>query len=199
MAMSAWLSKAPALTPPPSDKSHSQREWDVPLVATLQSQLLNSAPDTLSLARLHAVFSPHSGAWLHALPFSSLGLRLEDSAIRISTALRLGLPICSPYHCRHYMLTPLASMAWAVRWVIWSFTDILPSIALFKDPLLQQIFPQHWNLQDCPDLIVNVPMVSHSYHGTIRAMGCYGPRHNGSVILLHCCNRGWWCCQTSWV
>jgi len=38
---------------------------------------------TVDQARLLAVTSPHSGDWLHALPFSGCGLRLDDKAIHI--------------------------------------------------------------------------------------------------------------------
>ena len=42
-----------------------------------------------------------SGAWLHALPISAVGLRMGEDVIRIATGLRLGVPICRPHHCQH--------------------------------------------------------------------------------------------------
>ena len=51
------------------------------------------------MARLLASASKHSGDWLHAIPISSCGLRLDDAAIRIAVGLRLGLEICEPYTC----------------------------------------------------------------------------------------------------
>ena len=50
-------------------------------------------------ARLLAVTSAHSGDWLHALPLSGCGLRLDDRAIHIAVGLRLGANICEPHQC----------------------------------------------------------------------------------------------------
>jgi len=45
------------------------------------------------------VSAPHSGDWLHALPISSCGLRLDDKAVRVAVGLRLGARLCEPYQC----------------------------------------------------------------------------------------------------
>ena len=45
--------------------------------------------------------SKESGAWLQALPFSSLGQRLDDSTLRIAVGLRLGTTICAVHQCRN--------------------------------------------------------------------------------------------------
>ena len=42
-----------------------------------------------------------SGAWLNALPITSLGLRMDDTTIRISMGLRLGIPLCRNHICQH--------------------------------------------------------------------------------------------------
>ena len=59
--------------------------------------LLEGATDDQDLARLLAVSVKESGAWLHAIPVSVLGLRLDDAAVRIAVGLRLGTPICAPF------------------------------------------------------------------------------------------------------
>ena len=61
--------------------------------------LVVSAPDTQSRVRLLAVSCPESGAWLHAMPISSVGLRMDDDVIRIAVSLRLGVPMCHPHVC----------------------------------------------------------------------------------------------------
>ena len=43
--------------------------------------------------------APHSGDWLHALPISSCGLRLDDEAVRVAVGLRLGARLCEPHQC----------------------------------------------------------------------------------------------------
>ena len=46
-----------------------------------------------------AATAPHSGDWLNALPIPSWGLRLDDEAVGVAVALRLGLGICVPHSC----------------------------------------------------------------------------------------------------
>lgn len=51
-------------------------------------------------ARLLAAATPHSGAWLSALPTERLGLLLPDDAVRVGVALRLGCAVQQPHRCR---------------------------------------------------------------------------------------------------
>jgi len=86
--------------PAPSDPTSTKQScWDAPSIAPAKSTLLNSYPDNHNKARLAAVSAPHSTDWLHALPISSCGLRLDNEAIRISVGLRLGLNQCVPHTC----------------------------------------------------------------------------------------------------
>jgi hypothetical protein len=50
-------------------------------------------------ARLLALQEKESGAWLHTLPFTSLGTLLDNQSFRISICLRLGIPMCVPHPC----------------------------------------------------------------------------------------------------
>ena len=79
--------------------STAQKDWDKALVDIQEKKVLSAAPDQASKARLIAAAAPHSGAFLHARPCSSLGTRLDDSSLRISVALRLGAPVCAPHVC----------------------------------------------------------------------------------------------------
>eukprot|EP00731_Ephydatia_muelleri_P014469 Em0008g189a len=65
------------------------------------SELLATAPDPLSKARLLSASKKESGSWLHTLPVTSLGLRMDDNTIRIAIGLRLGTPLCIPHLCYH--------------------------------------------------------------------------------------------------
>ena len=88
--------------PPVSPSSSRQKAWDLPHVEETYNQLLQGASDCRSCARLLAAATKESGAWLHALPVSSLGLRMDDHTTRIAVGLRLGTPLCQPHICHHY-------------------------------------------------------------------------------------------------
>ena len=42
-----------------------------------------------------------SGAWLHTLPVTSLGLCMDDNTIHIAIGLHLGVPLCIHHLCHH--------------------------------------------------------------------------------------------------
>ena len=48
-----------------------------------------------------AASTPESEKWLNAFPISSIGLRIDNSTIRIAVGLRLGVPLCHSHTCRH--------------------------------------------------------------------------------------------------
>ena len=62
---------------------------------------MEGAVDDIDRARLLASRSKESGAWLHALPISAMGLRLEDESFRIAVGLHLGTPLCCSHQCQH--------------------------------------------------------------------------------------------------
>jgi len=84
---------------PVAPSASKQLIWDAPCVAADKSTLLTHAVDDHDRARLLAVTAPHAGDWLHALPISSCGLRLDDETIRVAVGLRLGLNLCEPHRC----------------------------------------------------------------------------------------------------
>ena len=70
------------------------------MVSSTAKSLLGRAPDDVTRVRILAVSSKESGAWLHALPISNLGLRLDDNTVRFAMGLRLG-SISRPHICQH--------------------------------------------------------------------------------------------------
>ena len=88
--------------PPPSGPmSHRQKSWDLPRVSSIAAELLATAPDSFSKVRLLSASKKESGAWLHTLPVTSVGLHMDDNTIRIAIGLRLGAPHCIPHLCHH--------------------------------------------------------------------------------------------------
>jgi len=87
--------------PAPSGQSSSkQSSWDRPGLLVESAAVEESRTSPLQRASLLAARAPHSGDWLLALPISACGLRLEDEAVRIAVALRLGSELGSPHTCR---------------------------------------------------------------------------------------------------
>ena len=77
----------------------NQKAWDMPLVGIAMDKVLSAAPNQAGIARLTAASAPYSGAFLQALPCSSIGTRLDDVSLRIAIATRLGAPVCAPHTC----------------------------------------------------------------------------------------------------
>ena len=76
-----------------------QKDWDNALCTKKFAVMQATSTSPLDLARLHAVSSPLSGSWLNALPIANLGLKLDDSQLRIACGLRLGANLCAPHSC----------------------------------------------------------------------------------------------------
>ena len=87
--------------PPSPPASFVQKEWDTPRVEERVAFLLAQASDAKSRARLLAVSTKESGAWLKVMPISSLGLRMDNETLRIAIGLRLGCPLSQPHACVH--------------------------------------------------------------------------------------------------
>jgi len=52
-----------------------------------------------SLACTIAAAAPSSGAFLQAIPMSSVSTRLDNTSMRIAVPLLLGAPLCTPHDC----------------------------------------------------------------------------------------------------
>ena len=85
--------------PPQSPDNTRQMYWDRACAEAVYDEPLKAAPDPRARARCLAVAMKESGAWLNALPVSSLGLRMDDAEVRIAIGLHLGAHICRPHLC----------------------------------------------------------------------------------------------------
>ena len=98
LELKAWTDLTSSAIPS-GNASFKQHEWDKLVVEAEFNRLCLSMTDNISKARLNAASAPHSGDWLHAIPISSCGLRLDDEAIRVAVGLRLGTRLCAPHTC----------------------------------------------------------------------------------------------------
>jgi hypothetical protein len=97
ITLDTWRARHPNNVVP--SVTAKQRNWDAASVAHGISQLTNLSVDPSHQARIKACLCPHAGDWLHALPITSCGLRLDDEAVRVAVGLRLGLELCEPHAC----------------------------------------------------------------------------------------------------
>ena len=98
--LSVWFSNY-NLTPPQGSDQLKQRSWDGLIVSSAAEDLIHDAPNAQARARLLAATCKESGAWLQALPISSIGLRMDNDIVHVAAALRLGSTICRPHLCQH--------------------------------------------------------------------------------------------------
>ena len=83
--------------PPPPLIAHKQSARDGPAIGECKSLLVSSLCTPREKAIFMAASAPHSAAWVGALPIASCGLRLDDEAVRVAIAFRLGLQVCNPH------------------------------------------------------------------------------------------------------
>jgi hypothetical protein len=93
----AWKGLGGVVTPVGAEAG-VQRKWDDVICGIVADGLMVGANDCTS-ARLLASRSPGSGVWLNAIPCASLGLHLDDSALRVAVGLRLGAPVVLEHQC----------------------------------------------------------------------------------------------------
>ena len=75
----------PNISPPEGEAAANQRAWDEAVSKEEFNNLINSA-NQIHSARLLAAASPHTGAWLQALPIPELGLHIENEVVRTAVA-----------------------------------------------------------------------------------------------------------------
>ena len=73
------------------------------------------------------------GSWLHTLPVTSLGLRMDDNTIRIAIGLRLGTPLCIPHLCYHCgaNVDTLGTHGLSCRFLVLVVTSAMPCLMTF--------------------------------------------------------------------
>ena len=100
-ALLAWCAAvAPTVSVSINHSATVQRSWDEPCCEKIATDLLDSAVDDISRARIRASVSPISGVWLQALPIGARGWRLSNGAVREAVGLRLGTNICETHICQ---------------------------------------------------------------------------------------------------
>ena len=78
----------------------NQQAMEMPLVGIASKKCcLHAALNQLSVARLTAASAPYSGAFLEALPGSSIDTRHDYASLKFAIANRLGATICAPHAC----------------------------------------------------------------------------------------------------
>ena len=100
-ALRLWKSSSSLADEPTGSSAGTQKAWDGPVVSALASNLLSSAADPITRARLLASQQKESGAWLSAPPISAVGLRMDNDTIRVAVGLCLGSALCHPHDCAH--------------------------------------------------------------------------------------------------
>jgi hypothetical protein len=98
-AMTLWSSLG-SRTAPATPACTRQSSWHAAWInETVEAVSMQLSTDLHQTARWLACQAPHSGDWLHALPITSIGLRLDDAAIHLAVGLRLGACTCTPHNC----------------------------------------------------------------------------------------------------
>ena len=83
-------------TPPTGAGAAIEKCWVESKVIRVAEALQDGASDEVERARLLAARDKDSGAWLQALPITSVGLRMDDGTLRTAVGLRLGVLLSVP-------------------------------------------------------------------------------------------------------
>jgi len=86
-------------SPPATDVMHKQSLWDRPGIHRDQTTVESGLVTCGYQASFRAAAASYSGDWLHALPITSCGLRLDDESVRVAVGLWLGCNVCVPHAC----------------------------------------------------------------------------------------------------
>jgi hypothetical protein len=85
--------------PPDVSVANQQKQWSQPLQIMAADIVMAAATNPTSRARLIAATAPGSGAFLQTVPMASVGTQLDNCAVRIAVAMRLGATVWVPHPC----------------------------------------------------------------------------------------------------
>ena len=158
-ALSAWC-LGHDKSPPTGLDRHKQKQWDTPKALGTCGSLLNTATVPSDRARLLAVATKESGAWLSALPLSTLGLRMDNDVVRITVGLHLGAPLSEPHSCKlcGADVNSTAVHGLSCKYSKGRHPDILPLTSLSRRPLAPSMSQANLSHQACIGLMENVQM-----------------------------------------
>ena len=91
-----WQTRCGAAVPEPV-RAGVQQAWDAPVVNRIREEVLSAAHNQAGRARPIAAAAPHSGDFLHPIPCSSIGTRLDGASLRIAVSLCLGATMCGAH------------------------------------------------------------------------------------------------------
>ena len=121
---------------------------------------------------------------------SPLGLRMDDTTVRVAVGLRLGSPLCRPHTCHHCgaEVDHLATHGLSCRWSegrhfrLSALNDIVHR-ALSSAKVPSRLEPAGIYRSDGkrPDGITVVP-----WERKTAGLGCHLFRHFRSIVLLQC-------------
>ena len=132
--------------------------------------------------------------WLHALPLSTCGLRLDNEAVRVAVGVRLGTSLCEPHQCPcgkqvdargTYGLSCKRGAGRSIRHH--QLNDII------HRTLTKASTHPFWNHQDWK----TTGWADPHYMATRKEphMGCHCHRHRQRLIPSSNIGEGWWRCR----
>ena len=82
-----WQAHCNSAVPDSAQAGHQNKAWDIPCVNRKREVVISAAQSQAGLARLIAATAPHSDDFLHAVPCSSVGSRLDETSLRFAISL----------------------------------------------------------------------------------------------------------------
>ena len=94
-----WVA-GPLPSPQVCQSASRQSSWDNPRLLADSAAVEETCSSPFQRASVLSARATHSGVWLLTLTITACGLRLDDEAVHIAVALKLGSELGSPHSCR---------------------------------------------------------------------------------------------------